>query len=374
MAEPELTNQVSLLLCGDVMAGRGIDQILACPGSWQLHEPHVVDARLYVEFAEEAGGAIPRPVESSYIWGPLAEEFRRAPDQVNLINLETAVTTSDDFFPGKAVHYRMNPKNIGCLTEARIDCCALANNHILDWGIGGLRETLETLDRAGVKHAGAGLTLAAAEAPAILDAGIGRRVLVFGIGSWTSGIPSSWAASERRPGVNLLESRSGWISRLRDQVREIRMPGDVVVVSIHWGGNWEDSVPEAERELAHRLVDEAGVDVIHGHSSHHVQGIEVYRERLILYGSGDLINDYEGIGGHEAFRPDLGLLYSARLDDSTGRLQELRMIPVRRARFQLHRASAPDAEWIQELLNREGEPWGTEAERDAEDRLRLRWK
>jgi poly-gamma-glutamate synthesis protein (capsule biosynthesis protein) len=75
---------------------------------------------------------------------------------VRIVNLETSITTSGDYWPGKEVHYRMNPRNIGSLTAAGIDCCALANNHVLDWGYEGLAETLATLDRAGIKHAGAG--------------------------------------------------------------------------------------------------------------------------------------------------------------------------------------------------------------------------
>src|SRR5579883_5120 len=95
----------SLLLGGDVMLGRGVDQILAFPGSPELHEPYVRDARDYVGFAEEAGGVLPRRVDPGYPWGALLEEFGRERGQVNLVNLETALTTRDEYCRGKGIHY-----------------------------------------------------------------------------------------------------------------------------------------------------------------------------------------------------------------------------------------------------------------------------
>ena len=75
-----------------------------------------------------------------------------------------------------------------------------------------------------------------------------------------------------------------------------------MVASVHWGSNWGYDIPREQTVFAHRLIDEAGVDIIHGHSSHHVRAIEVYKDRLILYGCGDFLNDYEGISGYEEFR------------------------------------------------------------------------
>src|SRR5512139_2429220 len=98
----------------------------------------------------------------------------------------------------------MHPDNIPCITAARIECCSLANNHILDWGRPGLVETLETLKKAGLKSSGAGRNLREAESPAVVEVAGKGRVLVFSFGSETSGIPLSWAAAESRPGVNLL--------------------------------------------------------------------------------------------------------------------------------------------------------------------------
>ncbi|ARO87219.1 poly-gamma-glutamate biosynthesis protein [Nitrosospira lacus] len=364
---------IMLFLCGDVMTGRGIDQILPHPGNPLLYERYMKSANGYVELAEEVNGPIPKPVDFSYIWGDaLAELERRKPD-LRLINLETAVTRSDDV-EKKAVNYRMHPDNIPCITAAGIDCCTLANNHVLDWGYSGLAETLKTLKMAGIKMAGAGLNVQEARAP-VVSAVCGKgRVLVFSFGSETSGIPWSWAASPERPGVNLLRDFSSKTVRgIHDSIGSVKLAGDIVVASIHWGNNWGYEVPHEQQEFAYQLIDEAGVDVVYGHSSHHVKGIEIYKKKLILYGCGDFLNDYEGISGHEAYRGDLSLMYFARTESSTGNLISLHMTPMRIKKFRLNRASANDAAWLRDILNREGKKFGTSVELNADNSLMLRW-
>jgi poly-gamma-glutamate synthesis protein (capsule biosynthesis protein) len=311
---------VSLFLCGDVVTGRGIDQVLPHPSDPRIHEPYVRSALGYVELAESANGPIPRPVEFSYIWGDALDELERVAPDLRIINLETAVTTSDEWL-GKGINYRMHPDNIPCITAARIDCCVLANNHVLDWGYGGFAETLETLHKANVKTAGAGRNLEGAEMPAVLEVAGKGRVIVLSYGSVTSGIPWDWAARDERPGVNLLHDLSGrTVGHIAEQVQAVKRPTDVVLASIHWGGNWGYRIPPDQRELAHRLINEAGVDIVHGHSSHHSKGIEVYKNRPILYGCGDFLNDYEGISGYQEYRDDLTLMYFPRMDAASGKL------------------------------------------------------
>ncbi|HXG52467.1 MAG TPA: CapA family protein [candidate division Zixibacteria bacterium] len=365
---------ITVFLSGDVMTGRGIDQALPFPGDPRLYEPSMKSAVGYVELAERVSGGIPRPVQFDYIWGDALEELRREQPQARIINLETAVTHSLTPWEDKEIHYRMSPENIPCLTAAGIDCCVLANNHTMDWGPSGLLETLDTLDRTGIRHAGAGRNLREARAPAILAAEAGSRLLVFALGSLSSGIPSEWSAGEDRPGLNILEEYAGDAVRsLAREIGGIRREGDVVVVSIHWGANWGYGIPLAQQKLARRLIDEAEVAVIHGHSSHHVKAIEVYRERLILYGCGDLLNDYEGIQGYEAFRGDLGLMYFADLEPFSGRLVGLRLVPMQMRRFRLTRASAADTEWLGEILNREGKRFHTRVSQSGAGSLRLHW-
>jgi poly-gamma-glutamate capsule biosynthesis protein CapA/YwtB (metallophosphatase superfamily) len=212
------SDAITLLLCGDVMLGRGIDQILPHSGDPCLYESEVSTATTYVELAEQANGPIPMPVTSSYIWGDALEELRCNGPDLRIINLETSITKSREAFP-KGINYKMNPDNIACLTAAKIDCCVLANNHVLDWSEAGLLETLDTLDQAGIRTAGAGRDLTQAGAPAVLEIPGKGRVLVFAFGSIASGIPQGWAAGRDRPGVNLLGNLSDrTLARIGTQV------------------------------------------------------------------------------------------------------------------------------------------------------------
>jgi poly-gamma-glutamate capsule biosynthesis protein CapA/YwtB (metallophosphatase superfamily) len=365
---------IGVFLCGDVMTGRGIDQVLPHPGNPVLYESYVRDARAYVQLAEIASGPIPRPVDFAYIWGDALGELERAGTDVRIINLETSMTSSADYWPNKAVLYRMHPRNIGCLTAARLSCCSLANNHVLDWGEQGLQETLRTLDMVGIAHAGAGRTAAEAASAAVLEVAGKGRVLVFSLGSPTGGIPWEWGATEDRPGVNLLEDLSeDTARRIAGQILQQTRPGDVTVASIHWGGNWGYRVSKEQINFAHRLIDQ-GVSIVHGHSSHHVKAIEIYRERLILYGCGDFITDYEGISGYEEFRGDLALIYLVKVDPKQGQLVEVRLVPTQVRRFRLNRASAADAQWLYTLLNRLGAPFATQVQLESDHSLTLRWQ
>ena len=363
---------ITLFLCGDVMTGRGIDQVLPHPGKPRLYEPYMTSAKGYVTLAEDVNGPIQRPVDFGYIWGDALEEFRRINPDARIINLETAVTVSPEFWLGKGIHYRMQPRNIGCIAAAKVDCCVLANNHVLDWGFAGLTETLVTLSDTNLKAAGAGQNLAEAEAPAIIDAAGKGRVIVFGFGDESSGIPLSWGARSGRPGVNLLPDLSEHtVRRIAERISVVKQKGDWVVASIHWGGNWGYEVFGAQREFAHRLIDLAHVDVVHGHSSHHPKGIEVYQGKPILFGCGDFLNDYEGISGHEEYRGDLALMYFVTMDLATAKLAGLIMTPMQIRRFRLNYAQPDDVRWLQQVMDRECRFQGARVELIDKCRLAL---
>jgi poly-gamma-glutamate synthesis protein (capsule biosynthesis protein) len=407
-----------VFLCGDVMTGRGIDQALPHPVDPVLYEPYVRDAREYVAFAEKAHGPISRPVSFKYIWGDALEELDQAAsvaepasggqplqsnehgecDQaarrgwatqpletsgcppgarrvdIRIVNLETAITSAETPWPHKGINYRMHPQNAGCLTTAGISACALANNHVLDWGYEGLLETLQTLDAAGIAHSGAGNNAEQAMQPAVFDTPANNRVLLFSFGSITSGIPREWKATSISPGVNLLDDLSEkTAARACDEMRAHQQPGDLLIASIHWGTNWGHEIPREQIAFAHRLI-EGGIAIVHGHSSHHVKAIEVFKGRLILYGCGDFITDYEGISGHQMFRGDLALMYLIDLDPHGGKLINARLVPMHMRRFRLERASASDAKWMCDLLNELGKPFGTASKLEQDGSLMLAWQ
>lgn len=340
------------------MTGRGIDQILRHPSEPRIHEDYVKSALDYVRFAEDRNGPIPRAVAPSYVWGDALEELDRVQPDLRIVNLETSITTSEDHEP-KGINYRMHPANVECLASARIDCCVLANNHVLDWGRRGLSETLRALRQAKIQTAGAGENLEEAQRPATFELRQGGRVLIYAIGGPDCGIPPVWAAGEERSGVSYVPDFSHrTAASLAGRIAAARRPGDIVVVSIHWGSNWGYTPPKEHRDFAQRLIDAGAADVIHGHSSHHPKGIEIRRNRPIIYGCGDFLNDYEGIGGYEEFRGDLVLMYLPTLALPSGELQKMELKGFQVRRFQLRRASRRDAEWLKNTLNRESRAFG----------------
>lgn len=351
----------TLFLAGDVMTGRGVDQILPRPGDPRLWERDVRDSRTYVELAEAVNGPIPQPVAHSWIWGDALRVLDDVAPDIRIVNLETSITRSEDVAAGKAVHYRMSPDNVGCLSVAHLDAVALANNHLLDFGGQGLEETLRTLADVRIRTVGAGRNASEAARPAVI-----RGVVVFSFGMESSGIPPSWAATGERPGVDLVSDPTPVVER----VARTKRPGTVVVASVHWGGNWGYDVSREQVDFAHRLID-SGVDIVHGHSSHHPRPIEIYRDRLILYGCGDLVDDYEGIGGFEKYRGDLRLLYFVSVDTWTGRLARLWMAPMQARQMRLRHASSDDCAHLCAVLGRISRPFGSHVEVDADGMLAL---
>jgi poly-gamma-glutamate synthesis protein (capsule biosynthesis protein) len=366
---------ITLALAGDVMLGRGIDQVLPAPLPPTLHEPWVRDARDYVHLAERVNGPIGAPRPLAYPWGEALAAMQRLAPAARIVNLETAVTRSAEPWPGKGIHYRMNPAHVGCLQAGAIDACVLANNHVLDWGRQGLTETLASLHAAGLRTAGAGADLRQASAPAVLPLAGGRRLLLFAWAMPSSGVPHDWAADARQSGVALLPDADAAAAQVVvERVARERRDGDRLVVSLHWGGNWVDAIPAAHRDFARRLIDGGAADLVFGHSSHHPLAVEVYRGRLILYGCGDLINDYEGIAPHGYHRADLVCLYAATLDADDGGLRRLAILPFQLQRFRLAEPPPAALAWLEQALGRACAPFGTRLESGPDGGWELRWR
>ena len=362
-------DHVRLVLAGDVMTGRGIDQILAHPGDPTLTERYAKDARDYVALAERVSGPVPRPVGPEYPWGDALAVMDETPSAVRLMNLETSVTLSEDRERGKAVLYRMSPANLAVLDVAGVHAWGLANNHVLDHGRQGLLDTLDSLGAAGLRAAGAGRDESAAWSPAVVPVEEGRhRVVVLCIGHSSSGVPRHWRARRSRPGVAVVDDLDRVAAdRVTEHLLASSGPGDIRVVSIHWGSNWGYDVPRSQRTFALRLID-AGVHVVVGHSSHHVRPVELRGGGLVLYGCGDLVNDYEGIAGYEEYRGDLRVLHLASLDAASGRLEELHLVPFRSRRLRLEPATAAETRWLARALDRACRGLGTRVQQVG-DRL-----
>lgn len=369
-------DRVNLFLCGDVMLARGVDMIQQQHCNPVLYEGNGLDAHAYVELAVNANGPIPPKSQRSvdYVWGDAIQILKQKNPDLRVINLETSVTTSSDRWRDKAIHYRMHPANVAVIKSAAIDCCVLANNHTADWGFNGLVETLNVLKNAGISYVGAGIDLDEAESPAIFPLPrTNDRVLIFACGHYSSGVPDKWKAMSKHPGVHIVDIHHvpKAVTHLKRIVEKYKKPGDIAVLSVHWGGNWGYDIEKYHKDFAHAVIDDAHIDVIHGHSSHHVKGLEVYQGKLIIYGCGDFINDYEGIGGHDEYRGDLALMYFVSLESGSGKLASLQMVPTQMAKLRVNRAKVEDMHWLRHSMNQECTKFGLSVIANSDAELEL---
>jgi poly-gamma-glutamate synthesis protein (capsule biosynthesis protein) len=216
----------------------------------------------------------------SYPWGNVLPYLRKP--GVNIINLEAALTGSSRQVP-KVFNFKADPNKVITLREAHIQAVNIANNHILDFDEEGLLETIRILDRAGIQHAGAGRTLAEARKPAVIKC----NGLKIGLIGCTDNEPG-WK-SNGHPGVYYVGMQD--TAELENDIKKLRKEVDFIILSAHVGPNMVESPDKEKIEFAHQLID-LGVDIIHGHSAHIFQGIELYNNGLIIYDWGDFMDFY----------------------------------------------------------------------------------
>jgi poly-gamma-glutamate capsule biosynthesis protein CapA/YwtB (metallophosphatase superfamily) len=213
--------------------------------------------------------------------------------QLAFVNLECPISDLGTRKAGKQYTFRGRAVLTEGLVSAGIDVVSMANNHVLDYGQAAFKDTLLRLNAAGIAHAGAGLDSTAAATPALLITPAGTvAVLAF-----TEIIPSDFAATADQGGINPVTPDR---KRMLASIKAAAAKADFVVVSIHWGIEYTGQANSVQRVLAHQVID-AGADVILGHHPHVIQGIEVYRDRLIAYSLGDFVFDHYSRQTGEAF-------------------------------------------------------------------------
>ncbi|KAJ9620205.1 hypothetical protein H2203_007970 [Taxawa tesnikishii (nom. ined.)] len=346
-----------LNLLGDVMLGRLIDQLFPA----HVHEPS--EARVVSNIRSQAQYARLASYGPRSPWGNALPLLHEA--DLTLINLETAATTHNTKWPDKVFNYRMHPVNISALNAAKVDYASLANNHSLDFSEPGLLETVRTVKGAKIAFAGAGENREEACRPAVLtlpstkcrnQANVehGNRVECaqkepdareYNIHVYSaSDHPHDWKSSfhTRASTTNTDDSIPSTTSPVQSTWYDRFSPPALKVFSVHWGPNYRWRPSSEIRSLAHWLIDVCGVDIVHGHSSHHVQGVEIYKERLIVYGCGDFVDDY---AVNDEFRNDLSAVWRVsvepvRVEGGEGkgegglRVKSLEVFPTRIERFQ----------------------------------------
>eukprot|EP00927_Polykrikos_kofoidii_P072898 TRINITY_DN68979_c0_g1_i1.p1 TRINITY_DN68979_c0_g1~~TRINITY_DN68979_c0_g1_i1.p1 ORF type:complete len:481 (-),score=47.65 TRINITY_DN68979_c0_g1_i1:235-1503(-) len=372
-----------LIYGGDNMLGRAVN--LTLPNQ-SLGDEGVTDSASAIHYLEmafpkskqnpcELQRARQENRDGSRLWGDVLHLQLDPPPDLRLMNLETAVTTTitNSDAPIKRINYHMHSNNVvafASLSSSRHGAAAdvpyvvsFANNHSMDFG----RQAFEIESVPAIRNlpghgsvVGAGLDLAEATHPAMICVR-GARVCVFGFASACAGTPADWAATGNRSGVAWLPELSNesnvniaFIECMR-VVAAASSDTDLKIVSIHWGPNWAYRSPwdcqEYRRRLAHRLVDELGVSLIYGHSSHHVRGMETYKGKLILYGAGDLVNDYEGFQNPgDEFYSKLGAVFSVIISQESGDLMSLRVMPMTMDGLTVRRVSHPQD--VQELAQK----------------------
>lgn len=287
--------------------------------------------------------------DPAFPWGDVLPILRQA--DVRFANLECVLAGDGTPVPGKVFHFRSDVKNVECLKSAAIDVVALANNHVLDFGVDALREMLTALDQHGILRAGAGTDLDAARRPAV------RRVGPHAVGfvAFTDNQPD-WEATGRAPGIHYVPVDDPGDRRameLLDLVRRTKARVQLLIVSAHWGANWGSEVPPGHQSLGRALI-EAGADVVFGHSAHIFRGVEIYRNRPVVYSAGDFVDDY-AVDPDE--RNDQSFIFLLRTRGSLPHMLRLHPTEITRLHTGLARRSARKiADRMQRLSARLGTP------------------
>lgn len=318
---------MKLLLVGDVMLGRQVNQVLA-------------------------------HASPEFPWGDTLPLFQAA--DFRICNLECVISDLGRPWstPPKVFHFRSDARNVAVLKAAGIDAVSIANNHTLDYEYDALFEMLKVLDNPGIGHAGAGANFADAARPTIHECG-GLQV---GLMAFSNNEPD-WESSSDRPGIFYvpIDINDRRAIRLFELVRLGKKSVNYLIVSAHWGPNWGRRPESHHVPFAHALID-AGADIVFGHSGHVFQGIEIYQNRPILYCTGDFIDDY---AVDEIDRNDQSFIF--RVETEGNRTRRLRLHPTLISGYRAVRADPASAEQMAGIMQALCHEFGTVAEWRAQD-------
>lgn len=357
---------LKLFLAGDVMIGRGVDQLLENSVPPQMFGKKVKLATYYIDKAEEKNGPMPSEQEvmamggpSRYIWGDLLPALEYEKPHARLINLETALTLSEDRHP-KHYPHRGHPSNalLTLRQTAQVDAASVANNHVGDYGMNGMVDTLHSLKAAGIVPVGLGMDAKEAYEAKMVAPDV-SMVAMMGV---SSEAPIEWKARENSPGIARSEDSYGY----KDLYRTLSSLGAVAhgrpskplsIASLHIGLNWSHSVDAKHRWFAENLAepgnDGPNAHLVVCHSSHHVKGFEVTpNRRLICWGLGDIINDYEGTSSGVGFLKGycLAWLPTFKMVDGDWKFSHMRMRVYKIKHLSIKSGSDEDADALFKVL------------------------
>ncbi len=288
----------------------------------------------------------------------------------------------------KHSNLRSEPEIIQDVRDMGVHAVSLANNHMMDYGPDALLDTVAACNDAGIANCGAGPNLETAMEPAWLAAG-NKRVAFLSI---SSTLPLGSEATEGTPGIaplrinfslevdtNLINEQPGtmpvvhsWTRQqdeeaVRQQISALKAEADAVIVAIHWGvpsywlSPYQGVLTEYQQPLGHALID-AGADIIFGHHSHSLHGIEVYQGKPIFYSAGNFIFEQP-----RGFMEPESMIVQASFGDGLA----VNLVPLMVDDRGLPELATGDrAKGVFEKLNKLSDPFGTQFEMD-EGRARL---
>jgi poly-gamma-glutamate synthesis protein (capsule biosynthesis protein) len=313
--------QLVIGLTGDVMIGRTVDTIISQHGY-------------------------------RYVWGNVLPLLQGT--DLNLINLETTLTKSTKMVY-KTFNFKATPDKVKCLLDAHVTVANLANNHILDFSEEGLTETIQTLKKAGIQYVGAGMNDKEASKPVIVT----RKNIRTGILGFTDNEPG-WKAGADNSGINYINvSNEGDRERALLNIEQLKNEADLIVISIHWGPNMKEFPQKNFIDFAHQMIDK-GADIIHGHSAHNFQGVEVYHNKLILYDTGDFVDDYRV---DPMFRNNHSFFFQVEADEKG--VNKLKLFPVLISDYQVN-LSEKSGTWSLQRMRHLSEKFGTKVSEAGE--------
>jgi poly-gamma-glutamate synthesis protein (capsule biosynthesis protein) len=287
-----------------------------------------------------------------YPWGNVISTLRNL--DMNLINLETTFTHSKHKV-SKVFNFKSHTENIKSLSEANVTVANIANNHILDFSEEGMEDTIQLLEMEGIRHVGAGRNISEATKPIIINC----ENLKIGVLGCSDNEPS-WAANAHS-GINYVDiENKEQRAQIIENIKSLRAQCDVCIVSIHWGPNMIEKPPAEFISFAHQMIDN-GADVIHGHSAHIFQGIEIYRNKIVLYDTGDFIDDYVV---DPTLRNDRSFLFVLGMTENKS--LALKVLPVLISKCQVNFAEGHDYNWCISKMQDLSKEFGTRISDDGE--------
>jgi len=294
------------------------------------------------------------------LWAPEVREIAASCDAL-VCNLECCISVRGhrtDRVAGKPFFFRAPPAAIDSLRAIGVTAAGLANNHALDYETEALADTLESLREAGVEVAGAGRSAHEARRGVAVTAGERRLGLVA-----VSDHPEKFAARDEAPGIAYAELGRGLPEWLEDELARMRSECDLLLAFPHWGPNMT-AEPAAWQRAAAELMQEAGADLVAGHSAHVFHGIGWTEQGPLLFDLGDALDDYAVDG---RLRNDLGVLALWRPGGPT----ELELVGLALDFCYTRLAQGEEADWIAARLDRACAELGTRVERIATQRFHV---